>query len=134
VVFDKVYYYLVDGVHRYEATKSAGAGEIDANVADGSSRDALLASVGANSRHGPRRSNEDKLVVQIRVADPGSPAISVETVRNKQPNSLANQWLTRSNGLTNPVCGRHHHDSGGNSKRSLYLLEAENDVDEARRT
>jgi ParB-like chromosome segregation protein Spo0J len=63
VVFDKVYYYLVDGVHRYEATKSAGAGEIDANVADGSSRDALLASVGANSRHGPRRSNEDKLVV-----------------------------------------------------------------------
>lgn len=60
VVFDKVYYYLVDGFHRYEATKTAGQGEINADVVEGHFRDAVLASVGANSKHGLRRTNDDK--------------------------------------------------------------------------
>ena len=60
VVFDKVYCYLVDGFHRHQATKSAGLGEIEADLTEGHFRDALLASVGANSKHGLRRTNDDK--------------------------------------------------------------------------
>lgn len=60
VVFDGVYYYLTDGFHRFHATKAAGLGEIDVDCLKGSLRDAKLASVGANSKHGLRRTNDDK--------------------------------------------------------------------------
>lgn len=60
VMFDKVYYYLVDGFHRYDATTAANLGEINALVTEGHFQDALLASVGANSKHGLRRTNDDK--------------------------------------------------------------------------
>jgi uncharacterized small protein (DUF1192 family) len=60
VVFDKVYYYLVDGFHRFDATTAANLGEINALVTEGHFQDALLASVGANSKHGLRRTNDDK--------------------------------------------------------------------------
>jgi hypothetical protein len=60
VVFDGIYYYLTDGFHRFHATKAAGIGEIDVDCLKGSLRDAKLASVGANSTHGLRRTNDDK--------------------------------------------------------------------------
>ena len=58
-----------------------------------------------------------------------SPIRAVQRFRFRQcgtsdRNSLASHWLTRPHGLTNSVCGQHHHASGGNSKRSLYPFEA----------
>ena len=53
-------YYLVDGWHRDEAMYRCGRKEIEAEVKMGSRRDAILFSVGVNSNHGLRRSNEDK--------------------------------------------------------------------------
>lgn len=58
--FDKLYYYLADGWHRYEAHQAAGVGEIQADVYEGSFRDAKLYALGANGHHGLRRTNEDK--------------------------------------------------------------------------
>ena len=61
VVFnDGANYWLVDGFHRFHANKKAGFLDIEAEVHDGTRRDAVLWSVGANSVHGLRRTNEDK--------------------------------------------------------------------------
>jgi hypothetical protein len=60
VFFDGAAYWLGDGFHRLLATKQVGYAEIDAVIHEGSKRDAILYSVGANASHGLRRSNADK--------------------------------------------------------------------------
>lgn len=60
VFHDGSTYWLADGFHRYFAHKRSGVTAIDATVHTGTLRDALLFSVGANSKHGLRRTNEDK--------------------------------------------------------------------------
>lgn len=62
VVFcDGAEYWLADGFHRYHARSSVlGEAEIEADVRAGTRRDAVLHSVGANTEHGLRRTNEDK--------------------------------------------------------------------------
>lgn len=60
VVFDRTYYFLSDGWHRYEAHLAASIGEIQADVLDGTFRDAQLYALGANWNHGKRRTNDDK--------------------------------------------------------------------------
>lgn len=59
VYFDGVNYWLADGFHRYWGAKQADT-ELAVHVIQGSQRDAILHSVGANANHGLRRSNEDK--------------------------------------------------------------------------
>ncbi|NBD31674.1 MAG: hypothetical protein GVY17_01540 [Cyanobacteria bacterium] len=59
VYFDGVNYWLADGFHRYWAAKQSNT-ELAVNLIEGSQRDAILHSVGANANHGLRRSNEDK--------------------------------------------------------------------------
>lgn len=58
--FDGKDFWLADGFHRYFAHKEAGAMEIASELREGSQRDAILFSVGANAAHGLRRTNEDK--------------------------------------------------------------------------
>ena len=60
VFFDSANYWLADGYHRYFATKKAGFLDIEATVHEGTRRDAILFSVGANASHGLRRTNDDK--------------------------------------------------------------------------
>ena len=60
VFHDGANYWLVDGFHRYFATKKAGFLDIEATVHQGTRRDAVLFSIGANASHGLRRTNEDK--------------------------------------------------------------------------
>jgi hypothetical protein len=51
---------LVDGFHRVAAAKQAGITELPFTEKSGTYREALLFSLGVNSIHGLRRSNEDK--------------------------------------------------------------------------
>jgi hypothetical protein len=60
VFFDGSEFWLADGFHRYHAHRAGGAMEIQAEVHEGTRRDAILYSVGANASHGLRRSNDDK--------------------------------------------------------------------------
>lgn len=60
VFYDGADYWLSDGYHRYHAAKRAGREDINADVHQGTRRDAVLFSVGVNSEHGLRRTNEDK--------------------------------------------------------------------------
>ena len=60
VFYDGSAYWLADGFHRVRAAQQAGLTEIGADLRQGSRRDAVLYSVGANASHGMRRTNEDK--------------------------------------------------------------------------
>ena len=60
VFFDGVDYYLADGFHRYFAHQKAGKASIASDVTNGTLRDAILHSLGANSNHGLRPTRADK--------------------------------------------------------------------------
>lgn len=60
VFYDGQDHWLADGFHRYHAHTKLGLAEIDADIRQGTRRDAILYSVGANESHGLRRTNEDK--------------------------------------------------------------------------
>jgi len=60
VFYDGQHYWLADGFHRHRATIEAELEEMLVTVHDGTQRDALLFSFGANETHGLRRSNADK--------------------------------------------------------------------------
>ncbi|MCC5636368.1 hypothetical protein LC593_10950 [Nostoc sp. CHAB 5844] len=58
--YDGENYWLADGFHRCLSARQAGLTEINADIRQGTRRDAVLFSVGANANHGLRRTNEDK--------------------------------------------------------------------------
>ena len=60
VFFDGATYWLADGFHRYWANKKINSDYIFANIHQGTQRDAILYSVGANATHGLRRTRDDK--------------------------------------------------------------------------
>jgi len=60
VFFDGTAYWLADGFHRYWANKRINCEHVFAEVHEGTQRDAILYSVGANASHGLRRTNADK--------------------------------------------------------------------------
>jgi hypothetical protein len=64
--------WLSDGFHRIAAEKRLGYEETNAEIRKGGRRDAIIYSVGANSTHGLRRTNEDKhRAAGILLDDPG---------------------------------------------------------------
>jgi hypothetical protein len=60
VFFDGSVHWLADGFHRVQAARSAGVVSFHCNVMEGTLRDAVLYSCGANAKHGIQRTNEDK--------------------------------------------------------------------------
>lgn len=69
VFHDGSAYYLADGFHRIAAARLNGAGHILADVRQGTVRDAILWSVGANAAHGLRRSLDDKRRAVLRLLE-----------------------------------------------------------------
>jgi len=57
--FDGKAYWPSDGFHRYHAHKRAGFKDIEANVKTGTKRDAFIACLPANSKHGKQRTPEE---------------------------------------------------------------------------
>ncbi len=60
VFYDGTTYWLADGFHRFEAHRAKSAFTIPCEVLQGTHRDAVRYSCGANKVHGLRRSNADK--------------------------------------------------------------------------
>lgn len=60
IFHDGTSHWLADGFHRYHAARKVGQTSLPAEIHDGTLRDAVLYSVGANAAHGKRRTNEDK--------------------------------------------------------------------------
>lgn len=62
---------LADGFTRVNAHIMANLAEINANVKQGTKRDAILFAVGANADHGQRRTNDDKRKAVVKLlSDP----------------------------------------------------------------
>ncbi len=71
VYFDGEDYWLADGFHRVEAARKVEHESIEAEIRGGSDRDAILHGIGANARHGLRRSQADKRqAVEALLRDP----------------------------------------------------------------
>lgn len=60
VIYDGVDYWLWDGFHRVETYRRAKRSSIPAHITQGTQRDAILKSCGANGKHGLPRCNADK--------------------------------------------------------------------------
>lgn len=60
VIYDGKNYWLWDGFHRLMAQKQEEFEEVECNVEQGTQRDAILKSVGANANHGLQRTYEDR--------------------------------------------------------------------------
>jgi len=74
-------YFLADGWHRLVGAKKFGVKDIEADVREGSRRDAILFAVGANHKHGLRRTNADKRkAVEIVLGDEEWREWSVEKI------------------------------------------------------
>jgi hypothetical protein len=58
--YDGAQYFLADGFHRYFANRKAGSPNINAEVIEGTIRDAILFSFSANSKHGRRPNSADR--------------------------------------------------------------------------
>jgi hypothetical protein len=68
--FDGKSYWPSDGFHRFHAHKRAGFLDIEATVNQGTKRDAFLACLKANGKHGkPRTPEERRYVVQMALED-----------------------------------------------------------------
>lgn len=71
VFHDGAEHWLADGFHRFHAHRAAGDDSIRVEIHEGTRRDAVLYSVGANGSHGLRRSAADKRkAVATLLADP----------------------------------------------------------------
>ncbi len=60
VYHDGTDYWLADGFHRVAAARKIERETIDAEVREGTARDAIIQGIGANASHGLRRSQADK--------------------------------------------------------------------------
>jgi hypothetical protein len=60
VYHDGAEYFLADGFHRYFAARKIGSPNLDCDVREGTLRDCILFSYGANPDHGLRRTIADK--------------------------------------------------------------------------
>jgi FtsZ-binding cell division protein ZapB len=68
--FDGKEYWLADGFHRYHALRKNKKASMECNIVNGTVRDAILYSYGANGAHGLPMSNEDKWhIVSEMLAD-----------------------------------------------------------------
>jgi ParB-like chromosome segregation protein Spo0J len=71
IYFDGSSHWLADGFHRYFAHQHLGLERVEAEVRQGTQRDAVLHAAGANDKHGLRRSPADKRrAVKMLLADP----------------------------------------------------------------
>ncbi len=71
VFFDETDNWLADGFHRLEAYRAEDRTQIPVIVKNGTKRDAILYSVGANAKHGLPRTAEDKRrAVMVLLGDP----------------------------------------------------------------
>lgn len=94
VFYDGQDYWLADGFHRLHAALKAGLTEIAVEVRQGSRRDAILYSVGANANHGLRRTNADK-------------QRAVETLlRDEEWGQWSDNAIAKACGVSQPFVGK----------------------------
>ncbi|HHH75964.1 MAG TPA: hypothetical protein ENL03_02930 [Phycisphaerae bacterium] len=112
VFFDGATYWLADGFHRYWANRKIENDQILAEVHQGTQRDAILYSVGANADHGLRRTNADKRKAVLTMLED-------------------EKWSTRTDRKISRQC-RATHPFVGRLRASLVTVTSEKSVQKPR--
>lgn len=105
VFFDGASYWLADGFHRYFGARDAGESAIAVQVINGTQRDAVLYSWGANDKHGLPRSNADKRNIVTAI------------LRDEQGRQWSDRDIAKRFGFSNTFVG--------NIRRSLSTVDSE---------
>lgn len=94
VFYDGTTHWLADGFHRFYAHNKAMVTSIVADVRQGTRRDAVLYSVGANATHGKPRTNADKRrAVSLLLGD-------------EEWSRRADAWIAEKCGVSQPFVGK----------------------------
>jgi len=121
-VFDGATYWLTDGFHRYHAYKLLGVKEVEVHFVPGTLRDAQIAALKANGKHGKPLTNEDKrnkvkMALQIEgfdkltdaeiarhcdVSKPFVAAIRNPEAKEKQKQSVEKHYAEKANKKETP--------------------------------
>jgi len=92
--FDGQHYWLADGFQRHAAKTLMGSSAIVADVKQGTRRDAVLYSVGANATHGKPRTNADKRrAVALLLGD-------------DEWRAKSDSWIAEKCAVTHPFVGK----------------------------
>ncbi len=94
VYYDGEVHWLADGFHRLMARKAQGYSNIEAEIWEGSRRDAVLYAISANNRHGLRRTTADK-----------RKAVE-EMLRDGEWKTWSDRAIARRCGVTAPYVGK----------------------------
>lgn len=108
VVFhDGETHWLADGFHRFHAAKALGVAKIDVEVRQGTQREAVLFSVGANATHGIPRTNADK-------------RRAVECLlRDEEWGAKSDRWIAKACAVGNVLVSRLRADASTVSGKQL---------------
>ncbi len=147
VYYDGSIYWLADGYHRVDAARLLERETIDAEVLNGSKRDAILHGIGSNDSHGLRRTQADKRrAVERLLRDEEwgkwsnrkiAEAAKVEhkTVANVRRDLLGGEFPTpaRPNGEIPRMNGKPNPTSGSVLKDLLKAISTEELIEECER-
>lgn len=111
IFYDGSDHWLADGFHRYQAYRQLGRAEIPADVRQGTRRDAVLFSVGANETHGLRRTNEDKRRAVLTLLNDGEWA------------KWSDREIARRCAVHHELVGRLRPVTGGNASERTYITK-----------
>lgn len=104
VFHDGSHYWLVDGFHRYHGALRAKLETHPCRVHKGTLRDAILFSVGCNSKHGLKRTNEDKRK-------------AIETLlKDSEWTKASSAWIAEKCNVSNHLVARHRESFEGQSQ------------------
>lgn len=94
VYYDGESYWLADGYHRVKAARQKGWTDYPADIRQGTLRDAVAYSLGANARHGKPRTNADKRRAVMRA------------LVDAEWSKLSDRELARMCAVTHPMVGK----------------------------
>lgn len=94
VYFDGVDRWLADGFHRAEGARKKGYTDFQAEIRQGTQRDAVAYSLGANATHGKPRTNADKRRVVVRA------------LSDREWSQLSDREIARMCAVTHPMVGK----------------------------
>jgi hypothetical protein len=94
VYFDGEHHWLADGFHRADGARKKGYVDFQAEVRQGTQRDAVAYSLGANATHGKPRTNADKRRVVVRA------------LSDREWSLLSDREIARLCAVTHPLVGK----------------------------
>lgn len=124
VFYDGIDYWLADGFHRVEAASSIGLKDITTLIKQGSRREAILYSVGANTTHGLRRSNTDKRRAVLKLLE--DPEWSQWSNREIARRVAVNEKTVRN--MRQAICGKSADTKLNNEKNSARKVKRDGKV------